>query len=79
MSRTNKSTEPGERLQKVLANSGVASRRKVVSLIESGLVKVDGVVVREPGARVDVAHWRAEYGEREVRTNCPWSSCDRQN
>lgn len=40
-----------ERLQNLLAHAGVASRRGAAALIESGVVTVDGVVVREPGAR----------------------------
>lgn len=40
-----------ERLQNILAHAGVASRRGAATLIESGVVTVDGVVVREPGAR----------------------------
>lgn len=42
---------PGERLQNVLAHAGVASRRGAAALIESGVVTVDGLVVKEPGAR----------------------------
>ena len=41
-----------ERLQKVIANSGVASRRKAEELISQGRVKVDGEVVREMGVKV---------------------------
>lgn len=40
-----------ERLQNILAHAGVASRRGAAALVESGVVTVDGVVVREPGAR----------------------------
>jgi len=40
-----------ERLQNILAHAGVASRRAAAALVESGVVTVDGVVVREPGAR----------------------------
>lgn len=40
-----------ERLQNILARAGVASRRGAAALIERGVVTVDGVVVREPGAR----------------------------
>jgi len=40
-----------ERLQNILAHAGVASRRSAATLIESGVVTVDGLVVREPGAR----------------------------
>ena len=40
-----------ERLQNILAHAGVASRRGAAALIESGVVTVDGIVVKEPGAR----------------------------
>ena len=42
-----------ERLQNILAHAGVASRRGAAALIESGAVTVDGIVVKEPGARFD--------------------------
>ena len=41
----------GERLQNILAHAGVASRRGAATLIASGAVTVDGLVVKEPGAR----------------------------
>lgn len=41
-----------ERLQKVIASRGYASRRKAEELIKDGKVKVDGVVVRELGYKV---------------------------
>ena len=41
-----------ERLQKVMAQAGIASRRKSEELIVSGKVKVNGVVVTELGTRV---------------------------
>ncbi|NMI00141.1 pseudouridine synthase [Pseudonocardia acidicola] len=43
----------GVRLQKVLAQAGVASRRAAEDLIAAGRVSVDGKVVREMGRRVD--------------------------
>ncbi|RJQ73035.1 rRNA pseudouridine synthase [Pseudonocardiaceae bacterium YIM PH 21723] len=43
----------GVRLQKVLAQAGVASRRASEELIDQGRVQVDGKVVREQGRRVD--------------------------
>lgn len=46
-------TSNAERLQKVLANRGVASRRKAEELIVEGRVSVDGEVVRELGTKVD--------------------------
>ena len=42
-----------ERLQKVIANSGVASRRKAEQLILDGKVTVDGEVVLELGTKVN--------------------------
>ena len=46
-------TDGGERLQNVIARAGVASRRGAAALVEAGRVTVDGVVVTEPGRRVD--------------------------
>jgi 23S rRNA pseudouridine2605 synthase len=43
----------GVRLQKVLAESGVASRRKCEALMAAGRVEVNGEVVTRLGARVD--------------------------
>lgn len=46
-------TPEGERLQKVMAGAGVASRRVCEDLIAEGRVEVDGVIVTELGVRVD--------------------------
>lgn len=43
------------RLQKFLANAGVASRRKAEALIQAGRVAVNGHVVTELGTRIDAA------------------------
>ncbi|HYS35777.1 MAG TPA: pseudouridine synthase, partial [Pseudonocardiaceae bacterium] len=43
----------GIRLQKVLAQAGVASRRAAEELIAEGRVSVDGDVVTEMGRRID--------------------------
>jgi 23S rRNA pseudouridine2605 synthase len=45
----------GVRLQKVLANAGVASRRVCEDLIVQGAVKVNGQKVTELGTRIDPA------------------------
>lgn len=42
-----------ERLQKVIANSGVCSRRKAEELITNGKVLVNGKIITELGTKVD--------------------------
>lgn len=44
---------PLERLQKIIAAAGLASRRKAEEFITSGLVSVNGKVVTELGAKAD--------------------------
>ena len=44
---------PAERLQKIIAAAGVASRRKAEELISAGHVKVNGTVVTELGTKAD--------------------------
>ena len=64
-------SEGVERLQNILAHAGVASRRKSAEIIAEGRVTVDGVVVREPGAKyeetveVKVDGRRVETAERK--------------
>jgi 23S rRNA pseudouridine2605 synthase len=50
----------GVRLNKVLAQNGIASRRGADQLIERGHVKVDGIVVTELGRRVDPTEHKVE-------------------
>ena len=45
-----------ERLQKIIAAAGVASRRKAEQLITSGLVQVNGTTVTELGSKADPEH-----------------------
>ena len=49
------SDETGVRLQKVLSQAGIASRRVAEKMIRDGRVEVDGVVITELGTRVDPA------------------------
>ncbi len=51
---------PAERLQKILARAGIASRRAAESYIQAGRVKVNGKVVSTLGARADPAVDRIE-------------------
>ncbi|MCH9642798.1 MAG: rRNA pseudouridine synthase [Actinomycetia bacterium] len=45
--------DDGVRLQKVLSQAGIASRRVAEKMIRDGRVEVDGAVVTEMGTRVD--------------------------
>ena len=47
---------PEERLQKLLAHAGVASRRASEEMIQAGRVTVDGQIVRTLGVKVDPEH-----------------------
>ncbi len=46
---------PAERLQKIIAAAGIASRRKAEQLISGGLVSVNGQIVTELGSKADPA------------------------
>ncbi len=56
-----------ERLQKIIARAGIASRRHAEQLILSGQVRVNGRVVTELGTKADPAHDRIEAAGRAVR------------
>ena len=43
-----------ERLQKILAKAGLASRRQAETLISAGRVAVDGIIVGNLGAKADI-------------------------
>jgi len=47
---------PAQRLQKIIAAAGIASRRKAEQLIAAGLVSLNGQVVTEPGTKADPEH-----------------------
>ncbi|WP_111512251.1 pseudouridine synthase [Mycobacterium kyogaense] len=47
------SDDEGVRLQKVLSQAGIASRRVAEKMIRDGRVEVDGLIVTELGTRVD--------------------------
>ncbi|WP_050517471.1 S4 domain-containing protein [Mycoplasma sp. HU2014] len=54
-----------ERLQKVIASRGYASRRASEKLITQGRVKVDGIVVTELGTKVE-PNAKIEINNKEV-------------
>ena len=59
----------GQRLQKVLAHAGVASRRACEQLIADGRVSVDGITVTEPGVRVDPRTQEIRVDGSRILTN----------
>lgn len=60
-----------ERLQKILAQAGIASRRKAEDLIVKGRVRVDGKVVSELGTKVDPKRAKVEVDGRKVESERP--------
>jgi 23S rRNA pseudouridine2605 synthase len=59
-----------ERLQKVIARAGIASRRKSEDLIKEGRVKVNGKVVTELGLKVSSSD-RVEVNEIQIEKEEP--------
>lgn len=59
----------GQRLQKVLAHAGVASRRACEQLIANGRVSVDGITVTEVGVRVDPLTQEIRVDGSRILTN----------
>lgn len=56
-----------ERLQKVLAAAGIASRRSCEELIEQGRVSVNGKTVKELGTKVDIAVDKVIFDGRHIK------------
>jgi 23S rRNA pseudouridine2605 synthase len=54
------------RLNKLLAQRGIGARRKCDALIQSGAVRVNGAVVREPGVAVEPDRDRVEVNGRPL-------------
>lgn len=59
-----------ERLQKVIAHAGIASRRKAEQLITEGKVKVNGKIVKELGIKVS-ANDKIEVEEIPIQREVP--------
>ncbi|HJV17934.1 MAG TPA: pseudouridine synthase, partial [Bacillales bacterium] len=59
-----------ERLQKVIAQAGIASRRKSEELIKEGKVKVNGKVVTQLGVKVTSSD-RVEVNEIQIEREVP--------
>jgi pseudouridine synthase len=57
----------GERIQKVLARAGLASRREAERWLAEGRITVNGAVVTQPGTRVDPEHDHIKVDGRRMR------------
>ena len=55
------------RLQKFLAEAGIASRRKCEEYISQGMVKVNGQVVTELGTKIDPGKDKVEFNNKLVK------------
>jgi 23S rRNA pseudouridine2605 synthase len=58
-----------ERLQKIIARAGIASRRHAEQLILSGQVRVNGLVITELGSKADAKEDRIEAAGKLVEAN----------
>ena len=54
------------RLQKYIAECGLASRRKAEEFIASGIIKVNGVVVQELGTKIDPEKDKVEFVNNQL-------------
>ena len=55
-----------ERLQKYLAEKGIASRRKCEEYILQGLVKVNGNIVTQLGTKIDPTKDKIIFKDQEL-------------
>ena len=63
--------QTGERLQKILAAAGVASRRACEAIILAGRVQVNGVTVTELGTRADARRDQITLDFQEITREAP--------
>ncbi len=55
-----------DRLQKIMSQAGICSRRQAEKYIQQGQVSVDGAVVSELGAKFDPEKHRIEFNGKPV-------------
>jgi 23S rRNA pseudouridine2605 synthase len=58
---------PEERLQKILSQAGIASRRKAEELIQAGHVTVNGAVITELGSKADLERDHIKVSNKLLR------------
>ncbi len=64
---------PTIRLQKFLAECGVASRRKAEQLISRGAVSVDGRTITEMGYKIDPKRQEVHYQGKLIKPKTKWT------
>lgn len=69
--QTDLPAQEGERLQRVLASRGVASRRASEDMIKAGRIAVNGSVVTEMGTRVDPVYDEIRVDGKTLRRQKP--------
>lgn len=57
------------RLQKFLADNGIASRRKCEELIENGKIKINGEIVTKLGTKINPKIDKVEYNGRKIESS----------
>jgi 16S rRNA pseudouridine516 synthase len=55
-----------QRLDKILSNSGVGTRKEVKDLIKSGTVEIDGVTVKDVGMQIDPYEQKIKVNNKEL-------------
>lgn len=56
-----------ERLQKILAQGGLGSRRQCEEFIQKGHIRIDGKIIRELGVKIDPAKSQIYYNGKLVK------------
>ena len=62
-----------ERLQKFLAQNGIASRRKCEQYIQQGKVQVNGKVVTELGTKINPKKVQVKFENKEIWRILSWN------
>ena len=63
----------GERLQKLIAQAGITSRRNAEQWIKAGRVRLNGRVVTELGTRADIRKDKVEVDGRKIQLPRTWT------
>lgn len=67
--------QAGVKIQKVLADAGICSRRQAEELVKKGLISVDGKVMTNPAERVDLRKNVVEYNGSRITQSKALTKC----